>query len=297
MVDDRKTVLITGGTKGIGFATARGLASRGHRVVLTGRVQAACDDAARAIASSASGAQVVGMALDLASLASVREFARAFLAEGRPLHVLINNAGQLSLDKTLRLTGDGIESTLATNAIGPFLLTQLLREALLRSAPARIVNVSSRVHMPNSGMAGEVSWDWDNLRGEKSFDPVVFYKNSKLAMMWMTYELDRRLAATGITVNAVCPGFVPETLAEHRRGLSRWLYKHVMTHLPGTRTVAQAADNTLFAATDPAYATKGGVFIGERKEIPSSDDSYDEAKAKRFWKLACELTGTPEAAT
>jgi len=296
MADHRKTVLITGGTKGIGFATAMNLARRGHRVVVTGRAQAACDAAAQTLASSVVGSEVVGMALDLAELASVRAFAQAFLATGRPIDVLINNAGQLSLENTIRVTNDGIESTLATNAIGPFLLTRLVREALLRSAPSRIVNVASRVHMPKSSMKGEVNWDWDNLRGEKSFDPVVFYKNSKLAMMWLTYELNRRLAATGITVNAVCPGFVPETMAEHKQGLSRFLFKHVLTHLPGTRTVAQAAENTVFAATDPAYAVKGGVFIGECKEIPSSEESYDDAKAKRFWKLACELTGTSEAA-
>jgi NAD(P)-dependent dehydrogenase (short-subunit alcohol dehydrogenase family) len=289
----KPTALVTGGTRGIGFATATKLAERGFRVVVTGRSAPAAEDAARSIAAAVAGAETVGMALDLSSLARVREAADRVVARG-PLQLLVNNAGQLDLDPERHVTADGIESTLATNAIGPFLFTRLVLGALQSGAPARIVNVGSRLHLPGSAMTGEVHWDWADVHGERAFDPVVAYKNSKLATMWFTYELARRLAGKPITVNAVCPGFVPQTLADHKSGLSRFVYKHVMPHLPGTRSVEQAAANTVFAATDPAYATRTGVFIGEEAEVDASEQARDVAEAVRFWKLACELSQSPD---
>jgi retinol dehydrogenase-12 len=295
MADETRSALITGGTRGIGLATAKKLTALGWSVMLTGRSQTACDEAVRAIQAEVPGAQATGMVLDLNSFESVRKLADAIRSK-RPLQLLINNAGRMSDDKTIEITGDGIEATLATNVFGPFLLTHLLLDTLKRSAPARIINVGSRVHMPKSHMGGgEVNWDWENLRGEKGYNPSVVYKNSKLATMWFTYELNRRLAGTGIVVNAVCPGFVPETLAETRKGLSRILFKHVLPHLSRARTVDEAADNTVFAATDPVYATRGGVFIGEKTEVDASEQARDAAQAKRFWKLACQLTGVDES--
>jgi retinol dehydrogenase-12 len=285
------TALVTGSTKGIGLLTARNLARRGFRVVVTGRSQSTCDEAAMKISAEVPGSTATGMALDLSSLDAVRAFASRL--EG-PLDLLVNNAGNMSLDKKATLTKDGIEATLATNVIGPFLLTRLLLPKLRQAAPSRIVNVGSRAHLPKSGYGAEVNWDWDNLKGERSYEPMTFYKNSKLAVMWFTYELDRRLAGSGVVVNAVCPGFVPETVAEHAKGVRYFLFKHVMTHMPGAHTAEEAADNTVFAATDPAYEKKGGAFIGEKKEVKASDEAHDPAKAGRFWKLACSLTGLPE---
>jgi len=285
------TAIVTGGTKGIGAVTAKKLAERGFRVIVTGRSQEQADAAAKKIAGEVPGANVSGRALDVSSLDSVRAFASRF--EG-PLELLVNNAGNMSLDEEAVLTKDGIEATLATNAVGPFLLTRLLLPNLRAAAHARVVNVGSRAHLPKSGYGAEVNWDWENMKGEKSYEPMTFYKNSKLALMWLTYELHRRLAGSSVTVNAVCPGFVPETVAEHAKGVRYFLFKHVLTHMPNAHTAEEAADNTVFVATDPEYATRGGAFVGEKKEVSSSEESYDEAKATRFWKIACELVGQPE---
>ena len=286
-----KTAIVTGGTKGIGYVTAKKLAARGFRVIVTGRSQEQADEAAKKLAEETSGS-VSGAALDVSSLDSVRAFASRF--EG-PLALLVNNAGNMSLAEKAVITKDGIEATLATNAVGPFLLTRLLLPKLREGAPARVVNVGSRAHLPKSGYGAEVNWDWENMKGEKSYEPMTFYKNSKLALMWLGYELDRRLAGSGVTVNAVCPGFVPETVAEHAKGFRYVLFKHVLTHMPNAHTAEEAADNTVFVATDPKYETRGGAFVGEKKEVKSSEESYDEAKAKRFWKIACDLVGQPEA--
>jgi NAD(P)-dependent dehydrogenase (short-subunit alcohol dehydrogenase family) len=293
--DHRLTVLLTGGTRGIGFETARRFAALGHRVILTGRSQSSCDESARTLASTIAGSVVQGRALDLSSLAAIRGFAGSLLEQEGAVHVLVNNAGLMSLDHTRRMTEDGIEATLATNVFGPFLLTHLLLDRLCASSPSRVVNVGSRVHMPKSGMGSEVCWNWDDVMFERDYDPVVAYKNSKLATMWFGLGLAQRLGGSGVTVNTVCPGFVPETLSEHREGISRFFYKHVMAHFPGARTVAQAADNTLFAATSPVYATRSDAFIGEEKEVACSEQARDTGDAARFWALACKLTGVDPA--
>jgi retinol dehydrogenase-12 len=295
MASEKSTVLITGGTKGIGFATAQKLAAKGFRVVLTGRSKGACDTAVGAIRQSVKDAEVEGMTLDLTSLASVREFAQAYLKRDLPLHILINNAGIFQQQKKLELSKDGFELTFATNVFGAFLLTSLLAERLIQSAPARIVWLSTRLHMPKSGYGGEVNFDFDNLNGQKWYDDVVFYKNSKLAIAWLAYEFQRRLAGKNVTSNAVCPGFVPETAAEKQKGIRKFVMRYIVPLMPGTRTVGQASDNTIFVATDPTYATVGGRFIAELKEIASSEESYDQAKAKRFWQVAGELTGSGDA--
>lgn len=290
----KKTALITGGTRGIGFLTAKKLASLGYRVILTGRNPGACAAARQNIENQISDADVHAMVLDLSSFASVRRFGDAYLDQNLSLHLLINNAGIALQGKKIRLTEDGQEMTFATNNFGHFLLTRILQDTIVKSAPARIIHVSSRLHMPHSGFGGEVNFDFDNMRGQKWYDGQIFYKNSKLATLWMTYELQRRLSGTGVTSNAVCPGFMPETVAGNARGMQRFLLKHILTHMPGTRTAVQGSDNTVFAGTTPEYETAGGKFIVDQQEIRSSEESYDQAKAARFWKLVSELTDQAE---
>ena len=118
---------------------------------------------------------------------------------------------------TRRLSGDGFEETLAVNVLAPFLLTGLLLPALERAPSARVVTVSSRLRLP--GSRGEpVDFDFEDPQLEHGYDPDRAYKNSKLAALWFTYELQRRLAPRPITSNAVCPGFVPATAAASTRG-------------------------------------------------------------------------------
>jgi NAD(P)-dependent dehydrogenase (short-subunit alcohol dehydrogenase family) len=293
--DEKKTALITGGTRGIGYVTAEQLSARGLRVILTGRDQKKADEAAASIRAKVPEATVEGLALDLGSLETVRTVGSALAKADEPLHVLIANAGVMESFPTIQLSKDGIEMMFAANHLGHFLLTMLLLPRLRRSKPSRVVVVSSRWHAPGSS-GPQVDFDFDNLDGHKSYDPVVFYKNSKLANLWFTFELARRLEGSGITVNAVCPGFVPSTLAEHQHGVQRFFTKHFLPLLPNANSPEEAAENTAFVATNPIYESKSGAFVGEKHDVEASEDARDTSKAARLWKLSSELTGIPDGA-
>jgi NAD(P)-dependent dehydrogenase (short-subunit alcohol dehydrogenase family) len=287
------TILLTEGNRGLGRVTAEKLAARGHAVVLTARDQAKGAAAAAEIRRAVPGARVEAMVVDLASLASVRAFSEAVLARGEPLDVLFHCAGVMQQSPTRRLTRDGFEETLAVNALAPFLLTSLLLPLLSRAPAARVVCVSSRMHLPG-GRGAEVAFDFADPHLARNYDHDRAYKNSKLALLWFTYELARRLPPLPITANAVCPGFVPVTGAESTQGMLRFMMRWVLPHLPFARSVAEATDSLVWMATAPSLAGVTGKFFGEMKEIASSEESRDPDEARRFWALARELTGLAE---
>jgi NAD(P)-dependent dehydrogenase (short-subunit alcohol dehydrogenase family) len=288
--------MITGGNSGIGFATASKLARSGFHVILAARNQQKTAQAIARIAAGNPGASVESITLDLASLTAVRQCAAAFQAKGYPLHVLINNAGGSIPGQRASFTADGFELTLGANHLGHFLLTHLLLDDLRRSAPARVITVSSQLHIPGYAGGKSPDFDYDNLQGEKYYDANVFYRNSKLANMWFAYELQRRLAGTGVTSNAVCPGFVPAAIADRRKSpLDRLLYGHILPRMPFARSLEEASASYMVAATSPAFEGVGGKFIVDGKEKRSSDDSYDQAKAQRLWEMSWHWCGLDES--
>lgn len=290
-----RVAMITGGNSGIGFAVALKLAARGIGVMLASRNQQASAQAMARIRAVHPSAVVESIPLDLSSFASVRQCASAFQSKGYPLHILINNAGGSVPGRQASFTVDGFELTFGTNHLGHFLLTALLLEDLKRSAPARVITVSSELHNPAYAGGPAPDFDYDNLKGEKYYQPQVFYRNSKLANMWFAYELQRRLAGTRVTSNAVCPGFVPAAIAARRKSaVERLFYAQVMTRMPFARSLEQASESYLFAAADPALEGVGGRFIVDGKEKRSSDESYDEAKARRLWELSRQWCGLKE---
>lgn len=294
-VNQRRVAMITGGNSGIGFATANKLAAKGFHIILASRNQQASAQAIARIHVVNPNAAVESIPLDLASFASVRQCAAMFQAKGYPLHILINNAGGSIPGKQASFTADGFEMTLGTNHLGHFLFTNLLLEDLKRSASARVITVSSELHNPAYARGPAPDFDLDNLKGEKYYDPQVFYRTSKLANMWFAYELQRRLAGTGVTSNAVCPGFVPAAIAARRKSpIERFFYAQIMTRMPFARSLEQASDSYMIAATDPGFEGVGGKFIVDGKEKRSSDDSYDEQKARHLWEMSWEWCGLDE---
>ena len=207
-----KTVLVTGGTGGIGKATALGLATMGARLAITGRDRGRAEDAAREI-RAAGGGQVDVFVADLSSQSEVRRLADEVLQRLSRIDVLVNNVG--GYWNTRHVTADGLERTFALNHLAPFLLTNLLLDRLKQSAPARVVTVSS-----NAQAMGRI--DFDDLQGERSYSGARAYNQSKLANVLFTYELARRLQATSVTANALHPGVVSTSFgAEDPAGVQR----------------------------------------------------------------------------
>ncbi len=284
------TILVTGGGRGLGRATAEKLAGAGHHVVLHARRAEAAEAAAAAIRAAHPDARVTPHAADLSSMASVRSLAAEVLAAHERLDAVLHIAGVMQQSAARRLTADGYEETLAVNALAPFLLTGLLMPALERAPAGRIVNVSSRRHLPGSHGAA-VDLDLDDPMLEHGYQPDRAYKNSKLALLWVTYEQARRTSGRTVTANAVCPGFVPLTASDSAHGLTRLLMRTVLVRMPFAVSVGAATDSFAFMATDRSLDGVSGRFYGEQQPIESSPDAHDAARAARFWSLAEELTG------
>jgi retinol dehydrogenase-14 len=280
-----RTVLITGGTGGIGRATAVGLASLGARVGITGRDRVRAEAAAAAIAKEAGNPAVDVFVADLSSQAEVRRMAAEVLASYPRLDVLVNNVGGFWSHR--HLTADGLERTFALNHLAPFLLTSLLLERLRSSAPARIVTVASAAQ----GM-GNV--DFDDLMGERTYSGQRAYNQSKLANVMFTYELARRLDGTGVTATVVHPGMT--NTAFSAEDPSRLFAPLVAVMRPFMRTPAKGAETPIYLASSPEASGITGKYFADRAAKESNKASYDRATTGRLWDVSADLVGLGAAA-
>jgi NAD(P)-dependent dehydrogenase (short-subunit alcohol dehydrogenase family) len=270
-----RTVLVTGGTGGIGKATAAGLAVLGAYVAITGRDRARAEAAAAEI-RTATGGQVDVFVADLSFQADVRRLASDVLAKLPRIDVLVNNVG--GYWNTRHVTADGLERTFAVNHLAPFLLTQLLLDRLQESAPARVVTVSSNAHA-----AGRI--DFEDLQGERSYSGERAYSQSKLANILFTYELARRLSGTSVTANALHPGVVRTSFgAEDPSGVQRML---VPVLRPFLKSPARGAATSIHLAS--GLVRVSGRYFVNSKPRASSARSYDEADARRLWEISEKL--------
>lgn len=265
-MSEEKVCLVTGGNSGIGLEAGVELARRGYLVVL------GCRDEARGRAAveevqRRSGGKAELLLMDLASLASLRQ-AAAELRERHPkLKVLLNNAGRIC-DRREE-TRDGVEAVLGVNHLGPFELTRGLLPALQAGAPSRIVNVSSAAH-------ARASWDWSDPQLEKGWSRMRAYANSKLANIWFTRELARRLPP-GVTATAVHPGVVATNLFRGWPAFVQWgMRLFFRTPEDGARPLVKLADA-------PEVAGKTGVYFDRLDEKTPSAAAQDDAGAKRLW--------------
>jgi NAD(P)-dependent dehydrogenase (short-subunit alcohol dehydrogenase family) len=293
-----KLAVVTGATGGLGYETALELARAGADVLLTGRNEQKGRVAVERIQRAVPSAKVRFELLDLASLASVHAFATRMIANGRPLDLLVNNAGVMDLPGR-RLTKDGFEMQFGTNHLGHFALTGLLLPLLRAAKAPRVVNVSSVAHR-----AGKI--DFGNLQGERKYKSWPAYQQTKLANLLFTFELQRRSDAYGwgLMTNAAHPGFARTDLIPNGPGSG---VKGTVMRTLGLFMSHSAADGALpqlFAATSPT-ATAAGYYgpngfsemkgpVAPAKVMPQAKD---EAVARKLWDVSEQLTGVQWPAT
>jgi len=279
----KTTALVTGANSGLGKAIATALAAQGMRVGLVARDRARGEQALQDIQAATGSDDLHLFVADLADQSAIRALARAVHDRFDRLHVLVNNAGTAFPER--RLSPQGIECALAVNHLAPFLLTNLLLDLLEASAPARIVNVGTRM---------DTAMDFDDLNWERRpYRMMQAYGQSKLGNLHFTFELARRLKGSGVTVNCVFPGVFKSNLGgtDGAQGLFWKLVALLLGWaIPSSET---AARRVLYAATAPELANISGQYFGDRKPIPAPAQALDEQGNRRLWQISETLTAPP----
>jgi NAD(P)-dependent dehydrogenase (short-subunit alcohol dehydrogenase family) len=284
-----RRALVTGASGGLGAETARVLALRGAAVTLTARDVPKGEKVAAEIRSQTGNEAIDVLALELASPASVRAFAEAYLARHRALNLLINNAGVMACP--LARTAQGWEMQFATNHLGHFLLTHLLMPALRAGAPARVVNVSSRGHRFSPVVFEDIHFE------KRAYDKWASYGQAKTANCLFALELDRRYAGAGIRSFSLHPGAIMTELGRHMSEADR---AELMSRAPAGgfewKTVPCGAATSVWAATAPELDGKGGLYlddcqIAKPRENEASSIGYapwalDADAARKLWDVS-----------
>ena len=252
----------------------------GGKLILVCRNRERGEELVREI-QRAGNPEVELMVADLESQAQIRKLAADFLATKKPLHVLMNNAGVFKMKRAL--TSDGLEEVFAVNHLAYSMLTLLLLDRIKESAPARIINVSSDLHE-------RATINFKNLGGESSYGGMSSYAQSKLANALFTYELARRLAGTGVTVNCVHPGAVATNLANHNGVVVGTAWKIISAF---TKSPDVGARTQVYLASSPELEGVTGKYFIDSKEARSSDVSHDADLARRLWEVSAQMTGLP----
>ena len=277
------TCIVTGANSGIGKATATALAGMGAHVVMVARSRERGEAALGDVRRASGNAKVDLLLADLSSQASIRQLAAEILAAYPSIDVLVNNAGAMHTSRSV--TVDGIETTWATNHLNYVLLTHLLLDRIKASAPARIVNVSSRAHARST-------INFDDLQFERGYSIMRCYGQSKLANVLFTYELARRLEGTGVTANCLHPGVVRTGFAKNSSG-------PLGTFIAGGARVAgmffispeKGAETSSHLASSPAVEGVTGKYFARSKEAQSNAESHDREIALRLWEVSERMCG------
>jgi NAD(P)-dependent dehydrogenase (short-subunit alcohol dehydrogenase family) len=273
-----KVALVTGGTSGIGKATAMALSAMGADVVVVGRDPERGERAAAEIRAQTGGRVDLALA-DLSSQAEVRALAEEFKRRYDRLDVLVNNAGLVQSTRTE--TVDGLEATFAINHLAPFLLTNLLLDMLRQSAPSRVVTVSSEAER-----WGNI--DFDDLQSKKNYRGFPVYGMTKLANIMFTYELAERLKGMGVAATCMHPGAVNTRFGTNNRGPMTILFR---AFKPFMRTPEQGADTVIWLASSPDVEGVSGRYYSDRKPIEPKKIANDTAARRRLWEESESLTG------
>jgi len=268
---DGKIVVLTGGTSGIGQVAAVELARRGARIVLIARDRSRVSQALAQIGKAGPGLAHRAVYANLASIAETRRVAAEIAATEPRIDVLINNAGALFNKR--QTSPDGLEMTFAVNHMAYFWLTEGLKETLVRSAPARIVNTASGAHRG-------AALDFADLQSERAYSGFAVYGRSKLCNILFTRELARRLQGSGVTANCLHPGFVATRFGTNSGGLLQSLMPLAQL---GAISPAKGAETIVYLASSPDVAEVSGLYFYKCKPDTPSPAAQDDAAASRLW--------------
>lgn len=267
-----KICLVSGGTSGLGYETAKALACQGASLVVLGRDRQRCDQALQTIRKAAGHERVFTLLGDLSSQAELRQIAAQYLARFESLDILINNVGGIFTQR--QVSADGYEKTWALNHLSYFLLTQELLPALKKAPAARIINLASEAHK-------SARWEPENLQGQQKYTAFSAYARSKLANLMFTYALARRLANSTVTVNAVHPGNVGTSIWDIG---PRWTHPLTGVLRKGLRSVESGAQTSIYLATSAEIGDQNGSYFSDCQPIRSSALSYDQALQEQLWQ-------------
>ena len=273
-----KICMVTGATSGIGVVTAKALAQEGATVIVVGRNKEKSFSVVDQIKKKTGNPNVQYMLADLSVQKEVRQLTEDFTGKFKRLDILVNNAGAV-FNKRIE-TVDGLEMTFALNHLGYFLLTNLLLGTIKASAPSRIINVSSDAHKG-------AKINFDDIQGTKKYGVMRAYGQSKLANILFTYELARKLEGSGVTSNALHPGFVASSFGSNMSGAFRLILRFLQLFAMSSEN---GAETSIYLATSPNVANINGKYFVKKKEVRTSVKSYDKNIGEKLWKVSEELT-------
>ncbi|MFX1329647.1 MAG: SDR family oxidoreductase [Promethearchaeota archaeon] len=273
---DGKICMITGANSGIGKATAIGLAKLNARIIMVCRDKDRGEKAKKEIINQTGNKNIDLLLCDLSSQEQIRKLLVEFKEKYQNLHVLINNAGIMLKKRTISV--DGFEMNFAIHFLAPFLLTNLLIDVLKRSAPSRIINVTSAAHK-------RAKIDFNDIQSEnKKYRLFTVYGISKLAEMLLTYELSRNLEGSRVTVNAIHPGLVNTNLGRDQSKFSQWFARKFF------KSPEEGAQTSIYLASSPEVEGITGKYFVNNQPKESSGESYNKEHAKKLWHIALEMT-------
>jgi NAD(P)-dependent dehydrogenase (short-subunit alcohol dehydrogenase family) len=274
-----KTIVITGGTSGIGQVAAEALAGMGARIVLIARDPARGEMALTRLRAKGPGTAHAIHYADLSRLAEMKRVGREIAAAEPRIDVLINNAGAIFSSR--EVTQDGLELTFATNHVAYFVLTHLLRERLVASAPARVVSTSSHAHKG-------AKLNFDDLQLTRGYSGFKAYGRSKLCNILFTRELARRLEGTGVTANCLHPGFVATRFGDQSHGFASQVFGLFKSFaIPPEK----GADTIIYLASSDQPAKVTGAYFYKRRESTPTRAARDDESARRLWRETAGLAG------
>ena len=280
MADEKKLVLITGATEGVGKQTAIQLAAKGFSIVMMVRNKTKAERTKAEILKSTPGAMVDYIIVDLTSFKQIRTGAKQFNDKYPKLDVLINNAGLMYPDK--KITGDGFELCFQTNHLSHFLLTDLVLDKLKLSKQGRIINLSSEGHKMGK-------FDPDNFNAEKGYSSIAQYCFTKLCNLYFTYSLADKLKGTNITVNAVHPGVVRSGFGgDSNKGWLKPIFAVARMFMISNE---KGAATSVFLASDPSISNVTGKYFKNCKATATKGNTHDTGNQKILWNYSVEKTG------